>query len=84
MDVKMIEDAKPPETTYQDVGPREWFAFCEHPNVPCIRLPSQRYVEWGIGGQVTVAGISTAIRPVIKLELADTDGQTLLLRRVVP
>jgi hypothetical protein len=81
MDVKLALEAR--TDTYQCLGPREWFAFADEPTRICIRVPGG-YMPWESGGQFVQPGVGTvsvAERPVIRLELAGTDGQTLLLQR---
>ncbi len=80
MDVMLIADESQP-TLYRDLGPRKWFVFADCLDVFCVRLPGGGYQTWLTGNCTVLEDIDSATRPVIRLELAGTDGQTLLLRR---
>ena len=73
-----IETDNRARVRFGDVKPGTWFAFIRNgsPGVARYRLRGARYAEEAgcVYGGDPVAG-------VVELELAGTDGQTLLLRR---
>ena len=78
MDVKLIETPKG-ECNVQDLEPGDWFVFAGNPHSVCRWLESCRYYREASCDVRTME--SHAPGPVVKLELAGVDGQTLLLRR---
>ena len=80
MDVKRIDEPGRDWLVLGDLQPGDHFVFRSFPNEVRQRLANNQYIcvdDW-----TTIdASPGTLTRHVIHLELAHTDGQTLLLRR---
>jgi hypothetical protein len=80
MKVKRIDEPGRDEDVLEDLQLGELFAFRGQPASVRQRLWNDHYLcldDWSI----IKAGPQILARGVIRLELAGTDGQTLLLRR---
>ena len=80
MNVKIAEPEKPEGPRYRDLVPGNWFAFADRPLLPCMRLTGG-YVRYLVSAEHSETMIEDGVRLVIRLELASTKDQTLLLRR---
>ena len=81
MYVKRIDEPSNDALVLSDLQPGDCFVFPEHPAGLRQWLGNNNYLcldDW----MLIQASAETRARHVTKLELAGTDGQTLLLRRV--
>lgn len=80
MDVTLIEPEDKAAVPFNDLESGDLFAFSDYPRLAKLRQAGNRYCRLDDWAHVTVPSQGIA-RSVIKLELAGTKGQTLLLRR---
>ncbi len=80
MDVKLFEKPDPAPLCYRDLMALDFFVFSDAEESPNLCLTSESYMT--CYNQMVMHGSQTlGERAVTKLELAGTEGQTLLLRR---